>query len=89
MKGVLFLCVANSARSQMAEGLLRAAVQGSAPWPTVNLATGRLHTVRAFEIVRSFGRGAQQVHQHGVPREVPVAAHLKRPIAGRKHMTAP
>ncbi|MFN7979820.1 MAG: NAD-dependent epimerase/dehydratase family protein [Vicinamibacterales bacterium] len=30
------------------EGLLRAAVQPAAPWPTVNLATGRLHTVRQF-----------------------------------------
>lgn len=29
-------------------GLLRAAVQPAAPWPTVNLATGRLHTVRQF-----------------------------------------
>lgn len=29
-------------------GLLHAAVQPLAPWPTVNLCTGRLHTVRQF-----------------------------------------
>ncbi|MEZ5293517.1 MAG: NAD-dependent epimerase/dehydratase [Vicinamibacterales bacterium] len=32
----------------VAEGLIRAAGQRSAPWTTVNLATGRLHSVRAF-----------------------------------------
>ena len=32
----------------VAEGLIRAALQCSAPWPTVNLATGHLHTVREF-----------------------------------------
>ncbi len=32
----------------VAEGLVRAAGQPSAPWPVVNLATGRLHTVRDF-----------------------------------------
>lgn len=38
-------------------GLLRAAVQPVAPWPTVNLATGRLHTVRDFvrEAERTIG----------------------------------
>lgn len=32
----------------VAEGLLRSAVQPAVRWPTVNLATGRLHTVREF-----------------------------------------
>ncbi len=32
----------------VAEGLVRAAVQPATPWSTVNLATGRLHTVREF-----------------------------------------
>ncbi|MGE0812370.1 MAG: NAD-dependent epimerase/dehydratase family protein, partial [Vicinamibacterales bacterium] len=32
----------------VAAGLIRAALQPSAPWTIVNLATGRLHTVRAF-----------------------------------------
>lgn len=32
----------------VAEGLLRAAVQSTVPWTTVNLATGQLHTVREF-----------------------------------------
>lgn len=32
----------------VAEGLIRAAVQPTVPWTTVNLATGQLHTVREF-----------------------------------------
>lgn len=32
----------------VAEGLIRAALQPAAPWSTVNLATGHLHTVREF-----------------------------------------
>jgi nucleoside-diphosphate-sugar epimerase len=41
----------------VADGLVRAAVQPRIPWPIVNLATGRLHSVREFvaEAERALG----------------------------------
>lgn len=49
-KGVLFLCVANSARSQMAEGLAKAAFGGRIPVQSAGSQPGAVHplAVRAL-----------------------------------------
>ncbi len=42
-RGLLFLCVANSARSQMAEGIARALVGGRLPIQSAGSAPSRVH----------------------------------------------
>jgi nucleoside-diphosphate-sugar epimerase len=61
----------------VAEGLVRAAVQPSAPWPTVNLATGRLHTVRAFvaEAERALGLAPGRFQFGALPTRAEEMAH--------------
>lgn len=61
----------------VAEGLLRAAAQPSAPWSTVNLATGRLQTVRAFvtEAERALGLAPGRFQFGALPTRAEEMAH--------------
>jgi UDP-glucose 4-epimerase len=61
----------------VAEGLVRAAVQTSAPWPTVNLATGRLQTVRAFvaDAERALGLAPGRFQFGALPTRAEEMAH--------------
>lgn len=61
----------------VAEGLARAAVQPSAPWPVVNLATGRLHTVRAFvtDAERALGLAPGRFQFGALPTRAEEMAH--------------
>lgn len=61
----------------VAEGLLRAAVEPAAPWPTVNLATGRLHTVRAFvaDAERALGLTPGRFQFGALPTRLEEMAH--------------
>lgn len=54
MRGVLFLCVANSARSQMAEGLARARLPGAVAVASAGSAPRRVHPL-AIEAMREIG----------------------------------
>lgn len=61
----------------VADGLVRAAGQSSAPWPVVNLATGRLHTVRAFvaEAGRALGLAPGRFVFGALPTRLEEMAH--------------
>lgn len=54
MRGILFLCVANSARSQMAEGLARSRLPSSVHVASAGSAPRRVHPL-AIEAMREIG----------------------------------
>jgi hypothetical protein len=48
-----------------------------------------LHAVRAAEISIGLWHGTEQIHAHLLPRKIPVALDLKRPIAVCNRLAAP
>jgi protein-tyrosine-phosphatase len=56
-RGLLFLCVANSARSQMAEGIARALVGGRLPIQSAGSAPSRIHPL-AIQALAEVGNAA-------------------------------
>jgi arsenate reductase (thioredoxin) len=64
MRGLLFLCVANSARSQMAEGLTRARFRG---WRVASAGSNptRVHPV-AIEAMREVGIDISRQHSKSI-----------------------
>lgn len=61
----------------VAEGVIRAAAQTGIPWPTVNLATGTLHTVRQFvaEAERALGLAPGRFQFGTLPARAEEMAH--------------
>jgi thioredoxin type arsenate reductase len=71
MKGILFLCVANSARSQMAEGIARSLAS-----PEINVCSAGLHPTRvrpeAIAVLKEIGIDISH-HRSKAISDIPVA----------------
>ena len=69
-RGILFLCVANSARSQIAEGIARSLAPTGVAIYSAGTAPGTLHPV-AVEALREVGIDPTGQHSKGIP-DVPL-----------------
>jgi arsenate reductase len=70
MKSLLFLCVANSARSQMAEGIARSLASGSRRIQSAGSAPTRLHPL-AVQVMDEIGIDISRQRAKGI-EEVPL-----------------
>lgn len=87
--GVLFLCVANSARSQMAEGLARALAPRGTAIASAGSAPGSLHPMAVtamrelgIDISEQFSKGIEQVDLDRFGSAVTLCAEESCPTPG-------
>lgn len=90
-RGILFLCVANSARSQMAEGLARALLPGDVPVYSAGSNPGMLnpHAVTVMreagiDISAHYSKGVEDVPRDRIGTVVTLCAEEICPVFGGK-----